>query len=82
MAQRGRVGEGALRRPYLPDAVVGLVPLHRRRLDEAAEALPEPPADHAAPGRPLVGAIDDLAEDVVLALLGGRVAEATGAERR
>ena len=44
-----------------------------RPLDQRAQLPPERRVDHLTVGVPLVGAVEDLAEDVVLALLAGRV---------
>jgi hypothetical protein len=58
--------------------VVELEPLPACGLDQLIEPVPEHRVDHFAGGGPLVGAVKDLAEDVVLALLFGRIAPAYG----
>ncbi len=56
--------------------MIRLAPFLARRLDQLAQAAPERFADGPVVPRPLIGAVDDFAEDVVLPLLGGAVAPA------
>src|SRR5687768_3769211 len=78
LAESRRVGEGTTDRADFPDALVGPSPFTRSGLDKLPEPGPQGLVDPAVVAGPLIRAIEDLSEDVVLALRGRAVAPPDG----
>src|SRR5262249_43940115 len=74
LAQGRGIGEYPARRTHFPDAVIRITPLAGGGFDQSAEPFPQLFINLAAMLRPFVSAIENLAVDVVLNLLGRRVA--------
>lgn len=78
VAQRNRVGERAADGPHLPDAVIRFAPNAPGLIDQRPQLSGCRGVEVATTSDPLVGAVQNLTVDVVLALLGCRIPQRTG----
>src|SRR5262245_49237259 len=76
MAHSGGVGENTAFTAYVPAPLIRLSPGIGSSVGQPFQARPELRLKTAAASYPLVGAVQHLAVDVVLALIGGTVAPA------
>jgi hypothetical protein len=76
LAQPRRLREHPALAAHLPDALIGKAPGIHRQVGQGSQPRPEVLVETTASADPLVGAVQHLAVDVVLSLIGGAIATA------